>query len=209
MPSINDALANKIWDTIMNGAASIAMLDLGHSEWRTAPRAASANAVATGVLVADIVHAADGSGAPGSRTVNLAGTMADTSTNAAGVVAWVRFRDAADTYRIDASAGEQGPAINITAAAIVGGLAQITAAAHGRANGDMIEIAGNSVPEANSKWIVFNVTANTFQILLQSAPGANGTARLTFEVVINNADLEAGQEFDVLSMAFTIPLVMF
>jgi hypothetical protein len=205
--NMNDALANKIWDTIMNGASSISMLDTGISEWRTGARPANANAAATGTIVSSVTHVADASGAPTARGVSLNGTMEDTSADNDGTIGWVRFRDAADTYRIDATCGQQGPAIAITAAALVGGFAQFTAAAHGLANGDMVEIAGHSVTAYNTKWDgVFGVTTNTFQIPVNTAVGTGGTARKTFDVVIDNAALLATQDFKVLSMAFAIPL---
>lgn len=205
--NVNDAVANKMFDCLFNAATSVSMLDSGVSEWRTGARPANANATATGTIVSSVTHAADASAAATARGVALQGTMEDTSADNDGTMAWVRFRDSADTYRIDATVGQQGTAISISAASLVGGMAQFTATAHGLSNGDMVEIAGHSVTAYNTKWDgVFGVTTNTFQIPSSVAVGTGGTARKTFDVVVDNAALLAGQDFKVLSMAFSIPL---
>lgn len=195
----NDALANRGLDCKFNGGVSLHMLDGGTSLWYDAPQPSNPNAAHAGTVLSTVTHAADASAAATGRAVNFQGTMEDTSADAAGTIQSVRFLDPTGVYWFDASAGQQGPAIAITAAALVGGLVQITAAGHGLANGAQVEIAGHSVAALNGKWQAFNVTANTFQIMSTDAPGVGGTARLTFDFVVDNAVLAAGQDFQVLS----------
>jgi hypothetical protein len=202
----NDALVNRQFDMTFNLAAALHMLDGGTSEFRDAVQPSNGNAAAPGNIVASVTHAPDASAAGTSRGVSLIGTMEDTSADADGTIRMVRFKDPTGVFTFDCSAGQQGPAIGITAAALVGGVAQFTAPAHGFANGDQVEISGHSVAAYNTKWDVFNVTANTFQVFSTLAPGASGTARKTFDVVVDNATLVAGQDFKVLSMAFNEPI---
>lgn len=207
MIRFNDAWVNREWDAMFNTAAALHALDGGKSRWKTGAPASNPNAAQPGAVVAEITHAADASGAATARGVSLQGTMTDSAADADGVIGNVRFLDPTETYWFDGSAGEQGPATAITAAALVGGVAQFTANGHGLANGDMVEIATHSVAGYNTKWEpIFNVTANTFQVASTLAPGAGGTVRKSFDVVIDNADLNAGQPFTVQSFGLVRPI---
>lgn len=206
----NDALANRGLDCVYNGGvggvASIALLDGGTSTFRTVPKPSNPNAAPTGTIVSVVNHAADSSSAASSRTVNMIGTMQDLLADNAGQIAWVRSMDATQTMWHDQTCGKQGVQVAITNAALVGGLVQITANAHGLVNGDQVEIAGHGVATINGKWQVFNATLNTFQILTTDVPGVGGTARKTFDVVIDNDVLEKDQKFTIQSMSVTDPL---
>lgn len=202
----NDAWVNREFDCMFNAGAALHALDNGTSLWQTGAQNSNANAALAGTTVSTITHAADASAAATARGVVLQGTMEDTAADNDGIIGHVRFQDPTATYWWEGSAGEQGPTVNITAAALVGGIVQFTANAHGLANLDQVEIAGHSVTGLNGKWDVINVAANTFQIMSPLAPGAGGTARKTFDVVIDNADLNAGQDFKVLSMALFQPM---
>lgn len=206
----NDALANRGLDAQFNGGAggvaSISLVNGGHAQFNTLPPVANANAAQPGIRVATIDLEADAAAAATVRSVALQGQMQDLAADAAGLIENVRLIDATGTYWVDGTCGEQGPALAITAAALVGGVAQFTAAGHGLANGDMVEISGRA-DGYNGKWNVFNVTANTFQVFGTVAPsGALGTARKTFDVVIDNADLNVDQPFSVTSWVITDPM---
>jgi hypothetical protein len=102
--------------------------------------------------------------------------------------------------RHDFTVGVQGSNVAITAASLVGGMAQFTATAHGFANGDMVEITGHSVTAYNRKWIVYNVAANTFQVASGVAVGTGGNVRKSFEICVDNTSINSGQTITVNSL---------
>lgn len=111
---INDALANKMLDCAFNGAAGINALDSGVAEFRTGAQPADANSAATGTIVSTVNLPADAVAAAAARAVAKAGAWEDTSADNAGTMGWVRFRDAGDTYRIDADISVTGGGGSVT-----------------------------------------------------------------------------------------------
>ncbi|MFI5228397.1 MAG: hypothetical protein ACHQWU_04965 [Gemmatimonadales bacterium] len=99
---INTALANKMLDNVLNSGAGISALDSGVAEFRTGAQPASADSAATGTIVSTVALAADAFAAASARVCAKNGTLEDTSADNTGTIGWVRFRDAADTYRLDA-----------------------------------------------------------------------------------------------------------
>lgn len=111
---INDALANKVLDGAFNSGAGISFLDSGVAEFRSGTQPASANSAASGTLIASITPPADALAAASSRAVAKNGTWEDTSADNAGTIGYARFRDAADTYRLDADVSATGAGGTIT-----------------------------------------------------------------------------------------------
>jgi hypothetical protein len=68
---------------------------------------------------------------------------------------------------------------------------------HGLTINDMVEIAGNATTSFNGKYQILTVpTTTTFTVLLNpssAAPGAGGTARLTFDLCLDNVSVASGQ----------------
>lgn len=111
---INDTLANKVLDCIFNSASGIGMLDSGIAEFRTGTQPASANTAASGTIVASITAPADALAAASGRAVAKNGTWEDTSADNSGTIGYVRFRDAADTWRLDADVSATGGGSPVT-----------------------------------------------------------------------------------------------
>ncbi len=98
---MNIALRNKILDNVFNSGAGISMLDSGVAEFRTGTQPATGDTAASGTIVASVSLPADAMAAAASGSIGLSGTWQDLSADNAGLIGYVRFRDAADTYRID------------------------------------------------------------------------------------------------------------
>lgn len=111
---LNDGLANSWLDSLFNSGAGQSILDSGFAEFYTGAQPASANDAASGTLVASCSLPADACAAAASRTVAKNGTWEDLSANNAGTIGWVRFRNAADTRRIDCDVTATGGGGTVT-----------------------------------------------------------------------------------------------
>ena len=130
---------------------------------------------------------------------------------AAGVIGYARLQQTTDLgtlntvdERHDFTVGIAGANVAITASSIVGGMAQFTCTAHGLANGDMVEITGHNAAY-NRKWIVYNITANTFQVASGAAvAGAAGNSKKSFEMTVDNTNIALSQVITVNSLDIII-----
>jgi hypothetical protein len=182
-----------------------AVFNSGSLEFRTAA-AADADTAPAGSLLASVSTPADAFANAAAGVKSKAGTWS-VAASAGGTIVSARLKQTADLgttnttdERHDFTVGVQGATVAITAASIVGGMAQFTCTAHGYSNGDMVEIAGHNVAY-NRKWIVYNVTANTFQVASSAATnGANGTSRKSFEICVDNTSINSGQTITVNSL---------
>lgn len=82
-------------DASFNAAAGVSF-DSGILEYRTGAQPASANDAPTGTVVATTPLPADAFAAASGRSIAKAGTWADTSADATGVIGWARLRTAGD-----------------------------------------------------------------------------------------------------------------
>lgn len=171
--------------------------------------AATGTKIAQGEMPADIFAAA----ATGAKALNAATSVVGLAAAGAGAnMGYGRLlQDADDDLasnaepRVEFEIGTEGAAVNITAAAIVGGEAEFTAAAHGITDGQIVRIAGHSVAAYNRKWIAHAVTANTFRVTSAVAVGAGGTARRSFHMTVDNVSVANGQTVNVNSFTLDIP----
>lgn len=180
----------------------------------TAPAGASAvpagTKIAEGACPADLFAAATSpSAGVTTKDLNAAVAIAGLAAAGAGTTARAfRIVGSGDTAaatqnepRIEGTVGVAGAAVNITGAALAGGMLELTAAGHGLADGDDVEIAGHSVAGVNGRWVVFASTVNTFRIAYTSAGGAGGTAKKTYDLALDNASIANGQAGSISSLA--------
>lgn len=90
--ALNDAILN----AFLNGGSGFAFLDSAVIEFRTTPRAASADTAPTGTLLSAVTLPADAMSAPSARACSKVGTWEDLIADATGEVAWFRIRTSGD-----------------------------------------------------------------------------------------------------------------
>lgn len=194
------------------------VLDSGYDAWANAhnlifkvgAQPADADQAPIGAVLATIVIPADGFSAAALGIKAKLGTWS-VAASAAGTIGHARMQQTTDLgttnitdERHDFTVGIAGPNLAITAASIVGGQAQFTTAAHSLADGDMVEITGHNAAY-NRKWIINTITATTFRVPSMAAVnGANGNARKSFEITVDNTVIAAAQVITVNSLDIII-----
>lgn len=172
--------------------------------------AATGTKIAQGELPADLFSAAASAAKAITAALTVTGLAAAGAGTALGYFRILQDADDDTTSetqpRIEGTIGSEAAGINITAAVLEGGQAKFTTeSVHGLSDGDIVRIAGHNAAY-NRKFRVHSVTSTTFKVNKASAVnGANGTARKSYHLVVDNVSIADTQVLTISSLTLDIP----